>query len=74
MEAPVFNAATKVIHNVIDGQELFADISWSSLNPLAKENIQTAAFLGAMRIFKVPGMLKNTKIGKAAQISFKDAK
>jgi hypothetical protein len=54
LEAPAFNAATQVIHNVIDQKELLADMSWSNLNPLAKENIQTAAFLGAMRIFKVP--------------------
>jgi hypothetical protein len=54
LEAPAFNAATNILRNVIDQKELFADMSRSNLNPLAQENIQTAAFLGAMRIFKVP--------------------
>jgi hypothetical protein len=74
LEAPAFNTTANILRNAIVQKELFADMSWSNLNPVAKENIQTAAFLGAMRIFKVPDMFKKTKIGNTAQISFKDAK
>ena len=63
-EAPAFNTVSKMIHNGIEWNPLlewvlwwYTDANWvyhkSTLNPIAKENIQTAAFLGVMHGFSV---------------------
>lgn len=46
IEAPAFNSASKALKSTIAGNEI--DMWWSDINPLAKENIQTAAFLWAL--------------------------
>lgn len=49
IEGTTFNAASKIIRNGIHGRAMLDDMN---LNPLAKENLQTAAFLGALSIGK----------------------
>lgn len=65
-EAPVFNSVSKIIHNEIQWNAVFA---WIDLNPTAIENIKTAAFLWVMHGFST---LKNGMVsinfGKAGEI------
>ncbi|MEI6773445.1 MAG: hypothetical protein WCL18_01045 [bacterium] len=60
IEAPVFNSVTKAIKSTLAGKEI--DMSWSDLNPVSKENIQTAAFLGSMQVVKFAGSAVNGMI------------
>lgn len=52
IEGTLFDSASKIIHNGIKGHAILDDMN---LNPLTKENIQTAAFLGALSIGKQLG-------------------
>ena len=52
IEGTVFNSASKIIHNGIKGRAMLDDMN---LNPIAKENLQTAAFLGALSLGKQLG-------------------
>jgi len=46
IEGTIFNAASNMIHSAVHGTSL----DTLNLNPIAKENIQTAAFLGALSV------------------------
>jgi len=47
LEGTIFNSATNVIHSAMNGTSIFENLN---LNPIAKENIQTAAFLWVLSI------------------------
>ena len=49
LEGTIFNATSTALSNMINGREFLNGVS---LNPLAKENIKTAAFLWALGIAK----------------------
>ena len=46
LEGTAFNAASNMVHSAMHGTSL----DTLNLNPLAKENIKTAAFLGALSV------------------------